>query len=62
MIDGKINWNKRELTYKVLSDVALYQQTPFTFPAVEPIRTFLSELPSIHEKELYELSLLREPR
>jgi len=62
VVDSKINWNKRELTYRVLSEIELYQQVQYSFPAVEPIRTFLTELPGINEKELFELSLLREPR
>ena len=49
-VDGKINWNKRELTYRVLSEIELYQQVPYNFPPVEPIRTFLTELPGINEK------------
>jgi hypothetical protein len=72
--------------YKILSEIELYQQTAYQFPVVEPVKTFLTELPSITEKvlvrffckekkkrkrntrrltlaqELYELSLLREPR
>lgn len=50
MVDNKINWNKRELTYRVLSEIELYQQVPYNFPPVEPIRTFLTELPGINEK------------
>jgi hypothetical protein len=34
----------------------------FRFPVVEPIHTFLTALPFGDEKDLYELSLLREPR
>ncbi len=32
------------------------------FPVVEPIHTFLMALPFSEEKDLYELSLQREPR
>ena len=49
-IEGRINWNKRELNYRVLSEIEIYQHVPFNFPPVEPIRTFLTELPSINEK------------
>ena len=34
----------------------------FSFPVVEPIHTFLTALPFSEEKDLYELSLQREPR
>jgi len=38
------------------------QQQLYTFPCVEPIHTFLLELPRLDDKLLYEISLLREPR
>ena len=53
---------KRELIYKNLQEVKLRQQNPFSFPIVEPINSFLNELPHFEEKELYDLSLIREPR
>lgn len=34
----------------------------YSFPVVEPIHTFLTALPFSEEKDLYELSLQREPR
>ncbi len=57
-----INWSKREMISKILQEIKLKQQSSFTFPVVEPINTFLTELPFLEEKELYDLSLLREPR
>jgi hypothetical protein len=57
-----INFVKRELICNIIREVQLNQQPAYTFPVVEPIHTFLSELPYAGEKELYELSLLREPR
>jgi len=57
-----INWSKREMISKILQEIKLKQQSTFTFPVVEPINSFLTELPFLEEKELYDLSLLREPR
>jgi hypothetical protein len=61
-IDGQINFKKRELVFKVIQEVQLYQSQPYTYPVVEPIATFLADLPNLGEKELHELSLLLEPR
>jgi len=57
-----INFAKRELIYNVIRELQLYQQNAYKFPVVEPIHTFLLSLPFGDEKDLYELSLLREPR
>lgn len=57
-----INYAKRALICNVIREVQLNQQPAYTFPVVEPIHTFLSELAYCGEKELYEMSLLREPR
>jgi len=57
-----INFAKRELVYNVVRELQLYQQSAYKFPIVEPIYTFLTALPFGDEKDLYELSLLREPR
>jgi hypothetical protein len=57
-----INFGKRELICNIIREMQLNQQPAYTFPVVEPIHTFLTELPYAGEKELYELSLLREPR
>lgn len=60
--DNLINWSKRLLIAKIIGQISLYQQNGFFFPTVEPIYTFLFELPSLEERELYDLSLLREPK
>jgi hypothetical protein len=60
--DGLINFQKRELVYKAISDVAKYQQTPYQFPITEPLYTFFVELPGCNDKDLYNLSLQYEPR
>ncbi len=62
MINGEINFKKREQIYQSLQEVQLYQAKPYDFPVVEPISTFLTDLPFLGEKELHELSLMLEPR
>ncbi len=57
-----INFAKRELIYNIIVQVQLNQQKTYTLPIVEPLYTFLLEVPTLNEKELYELSLQREPR
>lgn len=57
-----INFSKRELICQIINTLQLYQSTPYTFPVVEPVHTFLRELPSLDEKSLYALSLRLETR
>jgi len=57
-----INFSKRELVYRVIEEIKQYQQTGYDFKALEPIHTFLAQLPNLNEKDLFELSLVREPR
>jgi len=62
-IDGLINFHKRRLIHNVLVDVRQYQQLGYVTIQSDPILTsFLKQLPFIGEKELFDLSLLREPR
>ncbi len=57
-----INFDKRQMVLKVLQEILLNQQTPYRIPALEPLKTMLTELPFESEKDLYNLSLLHEPR
>ena len=58
-----INFGKRELVYNILREIQDYQQTPYKTPLVDNIASFLDQLPHIHsENDMYDLSLLREPR
>eukprot|EP01097_Dermamoeba_algensis_P010637 TRINITY_DN7938_c0_g1_i1.p1 TRINITY_DN7938_c0_g1~~TRINITY_DN7938_c0_g1_i1.p1 ORF type:complete len:149 (+),score=34.21 TRINITY_DN7938_c0_g1_i1:91-537(+) len=62
-VNNLINFKKRELTHRLLQEIQLYQQTGFDFPPIEPLNTFLAECPtSMTEAELYDLSLILEPR
>jgi son of sevenless-like protein len=62
MFDNKINFQKRIQAEEILLEVEQYQQTRYGFPIVEPIHTFLYELPISSDNDLYNLSTAREPR
>jgi len=57
-----INFTKRELICQLVSSVQNFQSQPYIFPVVEPIHTFLRELPSLDDKSLYALSLRLETK
>jgi len=57
-----VNWVKRLLIGGIVKEIRYQQGCGFNFPVVEPINTYLTELAHLDEKELYEFSLLREPR
>ena len=61
-IDGQINFKKREMIHGTIQEIQLYQTTLYPFPPVEPIYTFLTDLPYCGEKELFDVSLILEPR
>jgi len=71
-IEGKlINFKKREMTFNVISEMQQYQQEPYKFEVNDPLIAYLAELPIVESdqkslerehKELFDLSLLREPR
>jgi len=67
IIDGLINFKKREMIFNVISEIQQYQQTPYRFDPNDSYLTYLTEMPIVEDtkttdNELYELSLLREPR
>jgi hypothetical protein len=57
-----INFHKRRLVHRVLQDIEQYQDTPFNFPIDTRLSFVLGKLSFIDDNELYNLSLLREPR
>lgn len=57
-----INWTKRELIGKLVMEVQGFQQKAYPYPTVEPISTFLTELPHLDDNDLYDLSFVREPK
>ena len=61
-IDGLVNFERLGLVYGVLKEVLLYQNQSYAIPVLEPMSTLLISLPFATEKNLYQLSLIREPR
>jgi len=57
-----INFPKHHLIFRTIKQLQQYQSSKFDLSTKEPLYTFLFTMPSLHEKELYELSLEREPR
>jgi len=57
-----VNFTKYSLIVRTIKQIQNYQGVRTDFLAKEPYYSFLHELPKLEEKELYELSLLREPR
>lgn len=62
LIGNLINFQKREMVSKVIIELQVYQQTPYNLTVIPKISSLLKRLPVKTEKELYQLSLLREPR
>jgi len=62
IIDGMVNFDKQLMVYKVLEQILICQQQPYHFEEKDVLKTFLQELPSLGEDELWKLSELREPR
>jgi len=62
--DNLINFSKRRLLYSVISKMLLYQEgKEYDFHPIPAIQAVINEIPNdINEKELYNVSLLREPR
>ena len=57
-----VNFERLAMVYGVLKEVLLFQQQSYGLAVLEPINTLLISLPFATEKNLYEISLLREPR
>ena len=62
IVDGLLNFDKHLMVYKVLEQILICQQQQYEFGQVEPLRTFYTELPSLTEDELWQLSQMREPK
>jgi len=57
-----INFPKHQLVHRTIKLLQQYQATKYDLFAREPLYTFLNNTPGLDEKELYTLSLEREPR
>jgi len=63
MVNGHINFRKRELIYKVIQSILQNQPIAYKISPVEPLHTFLQELAyNQSEDDLYNFSLYVEPR
>lgn len=56
VIEGKINFKKRNLIMEVILLLQQFQLEPYKFQRIEPVYTFLRELPFLDEKELFMIS------
>jgi RasGEF domain/RasGEF N-terminal motif len=62
-VDGMINLGKAKLTGKNISQLLKFQKkTPFRIAEMEPLYSFVEEMPLLGLDELYNLSLQIEPR
>lgn len=57
-----INFAKRELISAIVMEISLYQQSDYPFPVMEPIYTFLMDLPHMSEKDMQTVSLKLESK
>jgi hypothetical protein len=57
-----VNFQKNALIVHLIQDFLAGQDRLHSYPVVEPLHSFLLALPSLSDKELYDVSLLREPR
>jgi hypothetical protein len=58
------NFPKQEMVYKAISNLLAFQLNIVKEYGLQklPVHTFLETLPSMHENDLWDLSLEREPR
>jgi len=61
-IEDLINFSKRILVRKILSQVATFQQEAFNYVEVPLVRAYLDSLPQLDDDQIYKLSLQCEPR
>merc|ERR1711991_48670 len=62
-VDGLVNFGKRQMEVAQISKVQLYQNTAYNFERDDSLMDLLARCkPSMTEKELYAISLEREPR
>lgn len=61
-ISGLINFKKRQMIYNVIAEIQLYQQDRYNIPPNPSILSSLSKFESKPVNELYNISLIREPR
>lgn len=57
-----INFSKQRMVYCMIYDMLRFQNTPYAFQAVDAEQILIDMDLGISEQELYEESLLREPK
>jgi hypothetical protein len=57
-----INFPKLHLINRSITEIHQYQKSRYSLTFREPIYTFLQHMPVLQDRELYNLSLEREPR
>lgn len=63
LVDGLINVEKAKLTADNITQLLVFQQTAaYQIRELEPLYSFLQEMPLLNEDELYNISLQLEPR
>jgi hypothetical protein len=61
-VSGLINWDKRSLVHRVIDLLGQYQNNKYNLTPVPSIAAFFETMSPPSEKELYDVSLSREPR
>jgi hypothetical protein len=56
-LDGMINFRKRFQLMESINGLLSYQKQSYKLMPVEPIYTFLDELPVLDDRELYQISI-----
>jgi len=57
-----INFGKRQLISKIIDEIKRYQNESYLYPCIEPIHSFLVELPMFDNNALYAISMSYEAR
>jgi hypothetical protein len=62
LVENLINFHKQKLVYNIVTDTLKSVKVGYDVVPSDDLSKFLEKLPALTEKELYEQSLLREPR
>lgn len=61
-VRGLINFAKRRMLYRVISETLLYQDQEYQITPQGVVSELAASIPPVNEKEIYNQSLQREPR
>jgi len=62
LINGLINVGKKEMIYKVIEKLELFQVDSYDQVPLEPLHSYLKVLPCVSEDMQYQMSLVAEPK